>query len=389
MREEVAILNLSIPQAERQEPAIVSEPFFVPVIDDAPPLPPHLPESTVSEIASWLVGHTIKTVERELILHTLAHCAGNRAWAASILGISVPALEAKLASYAGPRIVPPQRGDNENESVDPEDSLGALPESCGDEQTVPAEIEPAEIETETLPAKPRHARVRRNATGGVALYWLIGSALMVIAIIAIAFRFFGDNAAVAALIRAQPPRIELSLLERTPPVPQPAALPLPAAPPVAAASAVDPEQDTRMDSAPAVLALDPMPTSAPRETLAEAAAAGFEEKVVAVTAFEGQLPKLEEPDFEIAAAVVAAATQVMPEPAPAPVARPTQIAQPKSEARAERAAPRPAPATAQAKAKTEPNQFPIFFPFSAFLSGANGKAAGTNTAAQPRCCNNY
>lgn len=57
-----------------------------------------------------LVGHTVAEVERELILHTLERCGGNRTSASSILGISVRTMRNKLKSFveAGIPVVPSQ-----------------------------------------------------------------------------------------------------------------------------------------------------------------------------------------------------------------------------------------------------------------------------------------
>jgi DNA-binding NtrC family response regulator len=53
------------------------------------------------------VGRTVADVERELILETLRHCAGNRTHAAKILGISIRTLRNKLNEYASDGIVIP------------------------------------------------------------------------------------------------------------------------------------------------------------------------------------------------------------------------------------------------------------------------------------------
>ena len=55
-----------------------------------------------------LVGHTVAEVERELILHTLERCGGNRTSASSILGISVRTMRNKLKSFvqAGISVAP-------------------------------------------------------------------------------------------------------------------------------------------------------------------------------------------------------------------------------------------------------------------------------------------
>ncbi len=71
-----------------------------------------LPNSPLSEAAaanvagaegalnkSELVGRTVESVERELILDTLNYCLGNRTHAANILGISIRTLRNKLKIY--------------------------------------------------------------------------------------------------------------------------------------------------------------------------------------------------------------------------------------------------------------------------------------------------
>ncbi len=51
------------------------------------------------QITQGLVGRTVASVERELILDTLKHCFGNRTHAANILGISIRTLRNKLNEY--------------------------------------------------------------------------------------------------------------------------------------------------------------------------------------------------------------------------------------------------------------------------------------------------
>jgi two-component system, response regulator FlrC len=46
-----------------------------------------------------LVGQTVAKVERDLIIHTVEHCRGNRTHAASLLGISIRTLRNKLREY--------------------------------------------------------------------------------------------------------------------------------------------------------------------------------------------------------------------------------------------------------------------------------------------------
>ena len=56
-----------------------------------------------------LIGRTVDSVERDLIIGTLQHCLGNRTHTANILGISIRTLRNKLKAYAdeGVRVPPP------------------------------------------------------------------------------------------------------------------------------------------------------------------------------------------------------------------------------------------------------------------------------------------
>jgi len=49
--------------------------------------------------SAGLVGRTMQSVEKELIINTLTHCIGNRTHAANILGISIRTLRNKLKEY--------------------------------------------------------------------------------------------------------------------------------------------------------------------------------------------------------------------------------------------------------------------------------------------------
>jgi DNA-binding NtrC family response regulator len=62
--------------------------------------------------ADGFVGRRMDDVEREHILQTLTHTAGNRTHAAVMLGISIRALRNKLKDYAqaGVAVPPPQAG---------------------------------------------------------------------------------------------------------------------------------------------------------------------------------------------------------------------------------------------------------------------------------------
>jgi hypothetical protein len=106
---------------------------------DQPELPAELPNSTVSEIASWLVGQPLDAVEREMIRHTLESCGGDRALAASVLGISLPALRKKIRAYSvrgealpesfeQPREIPQAENDGAPETAGAAEDVVAAPE---------------------------------------------------------------------------------------------------------------------------------------------------------------------------------------------------------------------------------------------------------------------
>jgi DNA-binding NtrC family response regulator len=59
-----------------------------------------VPAETVENLVTeQLVGHTLKQVERALIIQTLADVAGNRTQAALVLGISVRCLRDKIRQF--------------------------------------------------------------------------------------------------------------------------------------------------------------------------------------------------------------------------------------------------------------------------------------------------
>ena len=60
--------------------------------------------------AAQFVGRRMEDVERDVILHTLNHMAGNRTHAATVLGISIRALRNKLRDYAAAGIAVPPPG---------------------------------------------------------------------------------------------------------------------------------------------------------------------------------------------------------------------------------------------------------------------------------------
>jgi DNA-binding NtrC family response regulator len=53
-----------------------------------------------NEIVPLLIGSTVGEIERELVLHTLLRCNGNRTHAARMLGLSIRTLRNKLRLYA-------------------------------------------------------------------------------------------------------------------------------------------------------------------------------------------------------------------------------------------------------------------------------------------------
>jgi len=63
-----------------------------------------------ADLPAMLIGRTVDSVERDLIIGTLSHCLGNRTHAATILGISIRTLRNKLRQYSddGVRVPPPQ-----------------------------------------------------------------------------------------------------------------------------------------------------------------------------------------------------------------------------------------------------------------------------------------
>ena len=73
----------------------------------------HVPSETVSS----LVGHTVRDVERKLILHTLASLGGNRTRAANVLGISIRTLRNKISEYEASGFAVPAPGVNTTYNV--------------------------------------------------------------------------------------------------------------------------------------------------------------------------------------------------------------------------------------------------------------------------------
>ncbi len=84
-------------------------PFQVPSQAPAPPVP--APSLAPNEIVPLLIGATVGEVERELVLQTLARCAGNRTRAARVLGVSVRTLRNKIRQYTAEGIDVPVHHD--------------------------------------------------------------------------------------------------------------------------------------------------------------------------------------------------------------------------------------------------------------------------------------
>jgi DNA-binding NtrC family response regulator len=51
-------------------------------------------------LARWLVGSSIRDIERDLVLETLANTHGNRTTSARLLGVSVRTLRNKITEYS-------------------------------------------------------------------------------------------------------------------------------------------------------------------------------------------------------------------------------------------------------------------------------------------------
>ena len=71
---------------------------------------PHAPISPASRrrLAGWLVGSSLRDVERDLVLETLSHTHGNRTAAAHLLGVSVRTLRNKIVEYSAEGVYVPR-----------------------------------------------------------------------------------------------------------------------------------------------------------------------------------------------------------------------------------------------------------------------------------------
>jgi hypothetical protein len=59
-------------------------------------------------LARWLVGSSVRDVERDLVLETLANTHGNRTTSARMLGLSVRTLRNKITEYSAEGIDVPR-----------------------------------------------------------------------------------------------------------------------------------------------------------------------------------------------------------------------------------------------------------------------------------------
>lgn len=108
VRELENIMHRAVLMAQEQtiEEAAVMLPRNITRPDIAPAAPPSatIPDSigraeSDGRNLNAMVGRTVASVEKELILKTLDHCLGNRTHAANILGISIRTLRNKLKLY--------------------------------------------------------------------------------------------------------------------------------------------------------------------------------------------------------------------------------------------------------------------------------------------------
>jgi two-component system response regulator FlrC len=81
------------------------------------PAPVEQAAGTDEDSPTNLVGQTVASVERDLIIDTLQHCLGNRTHAANILGISIRTLRNKLKLYNEQGFQVPTPGETDRPSV--------------------------------------------------------------------------------------------------------------------------------------------------------------------------------------------------------------------------------------------------------------------------------
>lgn len=379
-------------------------------------LPDHAPEApslspselaplTVSEIASWLVGHTLDEVERELILHTLENCGGDRVLAASVLGLSLPGLRRKMTAYAvrGQALPEPaeaapaaRESTKENTGEVPAKEVRAaaqVPEPHNDR-------EPAPLAIVRKPEKPKtNSRL------------LIGGAITFAVIALIGLRVTGGAERSGELALAERPRIEVSVVEQ--PLPFDARIavpvwngPMPQIVDIAADKRIesaakaaamatiravvnfDSEQDTIMESA-AEIAERALPANGAlassdisQDTRMEAAAAS--RPVIDWSAIDISQDTRMDPvgGPETTGSIDAETPFTAPEDVPDPLVRPAPVKRAKAATPVQRRAARPAPAQASTSAQTGPQ----FFPFNLFSNSSAARAADNTPAVPAACC---
>jgi len=316
-------------------------------------VPQELPQSTVSEIASWLVGHTLDEVERELIHHTLENCGGDRVLAATVLGLSRPALRRKLTAYAvrgqalpgEPELAPapePQLVQATPESR----ALAPVPQADNDRAPKPAAVVPR-------PEKLKSADFRLLAGGAfaVALIVLIGAGLI------------GESKPGAGFAPPERARIELSVIERPQPFQHRITVPVWNEPqPLRAELAVPvaSEADTRMALA----------ASSELDVRMGLAADSEIDTRMELAADSEQDMRMELAGVSEDAAIVA------PDEVPEPLAaKPVRVKR--------RAAP---PRAAPAQAETPAPVVPLLFPFNIFAPRTAQRTAGGSAPVPYDCC---
>ncbi len=83
------------------------------MLADGTPLSGRTASNEAGANVAQLVGRTVADVERDLIIDTLKHCAGNRTHAARLLGISIRTMRNKLNEYCASGVNVPAPGGND------------------------------------------------------------------------------------------------------------------------------------------------------------------------------------------------------------------------------------------------------------------------------------
>jgi len=395
----------------------VTEALKRPAADAPPPGQTDSPPATVSKIASWLVGHTLDEVERELIVHTLENCNGDRVLAASVLGLSLPAMRRKMTAYAvrgqpiPETMVPPVAKDSAKAKA--RKSTG---EGAGEERRASAPVPEAQNDTgltavvaEQPKAEivPVHIPVAKSQPPRAGKRWLLAGAAMLLPAVPLAL-YLAASETRTDVASPERPRLEVSAIQQpetfTPSIPVPVWNgPVPVIVDIAAdkraeaaarAAALrtirsvvnfDSEQDTIMEAAPVVA--EPLPQLRGAIASADVSLDTIMERapeIVAprVPAFWAAIDIEKDTRMEQAPAVSAAPpvaaettgaigieTFVPPEDVPLPLARPEPDDKAAKEAAPRRAARPAAPAAAPAPAPLLPP-----FPFNLFAPNPAARA---------------